>query len=331
MRAAYEISIDGQLATPRFAERMKSLSVREESGGTSDSLMLELEDAKRNLKAPSAGTNIEVSLGYPGALRKMGAFFIDEITSSGPPDVLKVSAKAAPFADAAGYTAFQATKTCSWDASTLGTVAGSLAKKHGLTLEIQQDASSLATPHLDQTAESDMHFLSRICGDYGYTIKPMFGHLVIIKSGEGKDVSGKAIKEITITRQEVTRYTFSGIQRNAYTGVITRWHDVASGKEQSVLSGSGQLPYQWPTLCSDAAEAKKKAEAILARMGRKTGDFNIEMPGRSDLIAEGVLILHGFNENYDSVKWQITSVEHRIDVINGYVVFVKGKAVSRME
>jgi uncharacterized protein len=330
MTPAYEITANGKSVTKLFAGRLRSLSVKDEAGMASDSCTIEVEDSERDIAVPGKGTEIEVSIGYEGALTKLGRFTIDEYTTQGPPDTIRIEAKAASFANSETGKAMQASKTRSWAASTIGDVAGKIATEHGLNLEISTSAAAIALPHLDQTAESDLHFLTRIAIDRGLLIKPAFGKLIVLPIKKSQTTADKDIPIVTIRRTGVSSYSFTGITRSAYTGVIARWHDATTGKERSTLAGSNKTPFTISTLCNDESTAKSTAAAMLARLERLGGEFSIEMPGRTDIIAEGRLQLVGFRADYDKIVWRIEAAEHTVDKA-GYRTKVSGKVFSEAE
>lgn len=327
MTPAYEITANGISVTKLFEGRLRSLSVKDEAGMASDSCSIEVEDSGRDIAVPGRGVEIEVALGYAGALTKMGRFTVDEYTTQGPPDTIRIEGKAASFANSETGKAMQASKTRSWPASTVGDVAGKIATEHGMDFEISTAAAAIPLPHLDQTAESDLHLLTRIGIDHELLIKPAFGKLIVLTIQKSQTTADKDIPVVTIMRTEVSSYSFTGITRSAYTGVIARWHDATTGKERSTLAGSNKTTYTITSLCVDEATAKSTASATLARFERMGGEFSIEVPGRTEIMAEGRLHLVGFRAEYDKLTWRIESAEHTIDK-SGYRTRVSGKVFS---
>jgi uncharacterized protein len=330
MTPAYEITANGKSVTKLFDGRLRSLSVKDEAGMGLDSCTIEVEDSDRTIAVPEKDTEIEVSLGYAGQMVKMGHFTINEFSTQGPPDTLRIDANAASFGSSAAGKAMQASKTRSWDASTVGAVAKQIAHEHDLTLEISSTDAAIALPHLDQTAESDMNFLTRIGVDHDLHFKPSFGKLAVVHIKKSKKTDGTAIAVITIKRNEVSSYSFTGMTRTDFTGVLARWHDATTGKEQSTLAGTNTVPFTIQALQANEAVAKAAAAARLACLQRQTGEFSVEMPGRTDIIAEGRLQLVGFRSAYDNIIWRIDSAEHTIDKA-GYRTRVSGKVFSAAE
>jgi len=98
MAAIWKIEHDGNDITDRLAPHFVSLSLSDERGITSDDFSFTLEDVKSDLELPAAGSKIKFWLGDDdtGLIFK-GLFIIDELESSGPPDIIEIRTNAADF------------------------------------------------------------------------------------------------------------------------------------------------------------------------------------------------------------------------------------------
>ena len=93
----FRIVADCHDITSIIRSRLVSLSLTDEAGLQSDTLELVLadHDPSRRIVLPPTGAELEVWLGYAGALCRMGLFVVDELELSGPPGRLVIKAKAA--------------------------------------------------------------------------------------------------------------------------------------------------------------------------------------------------------------------------------------------
>lgn len=162
------------------------------------------------------GTKLEVSLGtIETGLVTVGTYGIDEITYSGPPEILEVRGK---HADMAGP--FRTPQTRSWDDTTLGEIACTLADEHGYEARVADALAAVPVAHADQTDESPMAFLNRLAGRHDAIVKPVAGLLVLAPKGEAKSISGKPLPEIALTPGDLTswRYSFSAREAPGKSG-----------------------------------------------------------------------------------------------------------------
>ncbi len=183
MQPLFRIYAGSQEITAAIRDRLIELVVTDEAGIQSDELKLTLDDRRREdgaiAELPRIGTVLTVSLGYAETrLVSLGRFIVDEVEIRSPPATLTVSAKAA---DMVGP--FRSPKTRSWDATTLGQLVETIAGEHRYQAKTDPELGTIAIPHLDQTAESDMALLTRLAAKHDAVAKPVAGFLVLAKQG----------------------------------------------------------------------------------------------------------------------------------------------------
>lgn len=108
-----------------------------------------------------------------------GTFELDTVDDEGPPDEIVFRATALSFAS----TVRETLKSKSWEDYHLSGIAKEIAKKNGMTCMFQSGYD----PHYkrkEQSNQSDIGFLSRLCKDAGLSLKATDQMLVVFDSAE---------------------------------------------------------------------------------------------------------------------------------------------------
>jgi phage protein D len=325
---AFKITNEGQDITATYAARLLGLSITDEATEQADSCTIDLANGDGRIIIPESGAVLEISLGYVGNLRTMGQFVIDEVRLSGPPDVLAISGKAAPFTAAGGLKPFQTRKTRSFDNITLGDLVRTLAADAGLAPAIAPDLAAVQVEHIDQTAESDMNLLTRLARSYGALMKPTASSLVFVRRGQSRSATGQKLGAVTLNKSECSGYEIQLGQRQNVTKVRTRRHDTQTGGEIETEAFDDQddegAEYEAPFPVSTEEEATRSADAIRDQLARGAQTVRVTTYGRPDLIAEGSIVLAGFPAPLNG-EWLVKTVSHRLDKSGGYVTEIEGE------
>lgn len=337
MKPDWAIKANGKDVTQTFKPYLVSIRVRDESKDEADSLTITLDNSGTALAPPTQGDELEILLGYDGKLTALGKFIVDKASFQGPPDQVVITCKSAAFATGSSGFALESwlvVKTRSWEPSTLGDIAKTIAKEHGVELVAPGDILSMATPHLDQTEEPDAGLIRRLVQPRGYVVKPVNGKLVIVKEGAGLTTSAdnKPLPSVTIKRGEVTTYSGDWQEGAVYDQVVTHWHDVTTGETKYETAGEGSRTFRPKTPSVDQAEAKQQADAILKRFTRQGGKMSLSMPGRVDLQSEKLVTVEGFpyplsaspTKAAIAKQWVLKSVEHVLSR-SGFTTSVTGE------
>lgn len=289
MTPAARIIIDGRdVTTNLFGQGgpLVSLTITDEAGVKSDTLELELDD-REGFKAPPIGAEIQAWLGYEPAPVYMGKFKVDEWTKSGSPRMLRVSAKAAELT-----TAIRAAKSRSFNKKKAGEIVKKVAGDHGLSATVSSDLESIEIDHIDQQNESDLGFLSRLAKRVGATFKLADGKVIFTAKGSDSLPSGKTKPTVTLKESDVTSWSFTRQDRGGgYKAVSCSYMDHGAGERVSVTSGSGKPKHRDRRLYATKAEAEASAKAQIGDLGRGKHQGDVDMPGRTDVFAEGKIVL----------------------------------------
>jgi phage protein D len=304
MKPAFRIVADGSDVTAAMADRLLSIRINDQAGQQSDSLEIALDDRGALLPVPRSGSWLRLWLGYStgGQLPAyMGAFAVDEVELSNGPRSMVIKATAAQTAP----ELVKEQRTQSWHGTTLGAIAQEIGKRNGLQVVLQGGIGSAQIKHEDQTNESDQSFLTRLAEKYKATIKPADGKLVIVPRGAG--IGGT----VAISASEVSSWRCTLKNRGAYGQVKVKYLDRKLNKEKIETFGEkGPLPvYQEKQLFRSQAEAKAAAESRLQSLKAGEVRISLQMPGRPQINAEGLVTLQGFRAYVDGT-WNIKSVMH---------------------
>ena len=310
MQPIFTLTADRQDITAAIKDRLISLSVTDESGIQSDSLEIRLDDRDRSIRLPRTGAELYLSLGYQGdKLTPVGLFTVDELNVEGPPDVLVIRARAADFRQS-----LKAQNTRSWENKTLDDIARTIAAEHQLEPVIAEALKNKTIAHIDQTEESDLHFLTRLSKQYDAISTIKEGRLLFVPKGRGRTASGKDIPTVNLNPEQLTRYRFTLADRGKYTAVIAHWHNHQTAQRVPVRVGEpdtrpvytlrGQQP--------DEEAAKMAAQSKLESLQRGAMTASLTLPGNPTLRAEGKLTMTGFGTGIDG-EWIINQVSHKLD------------------
>jgi phage protein D len=159
---------------------------------------------------------------------------------------------------------------------------------------------------------------------YDAVAKPAGGRLIFAKRGESKSVTGIELPRIVLTPADVGQWAMSiNTKKSAGTSIAT-YRDAAKAEQRQVVVGSGDPVVQLPGQFCDAESARSAARAKQVEQARAEVTFNVgDMPGRSDLTAEALLILEGWRDDLGG-EWLVTEVTHKLDA-QGYRCEVKAE------
>lgn len=333
MKPAFRVTSSGNDITQQIADRLLSIRVQDEAGQKSDTLEIALDDRGQALPIPEEKTELKVWLGYShdgNTPQEMGTYVIDEVEITYPPATVKIRAKAMELSKN-----FKAPKNRSWHDKTIGQIVSQIASEHGLIPQVHASYKNKKIDHIDQTDESDAHFLTRLAGLHGATSKPAEGMLIFIPQGEGISATGRQLAAATLDVKACSDYRATVKDRGAYSKVQTRYTDKETGTEKTVeapvpnagggfsflgavfgllTGGSGGdsssgTVYKDRRLFPSKADAEAAAKAKGKQLASGVITIDLTCAGRPDIFAERPITLTGFREPLNST-WIIQSVTH---------------------
>lgn len=311
----YIVTLDGKDLTGKIRPRLISLSISEQRGGEADQLDIQLDDSDGRLAIPAPGAVLAVSLGWkqgtgvtPGLIHK-GTFKVDEISHSGPPDVISLKARSADFtAD------IRQRREQNWQGVTLDTILREIAGRCGLSLRVGGDLAAIPVASLTQSRQSDIAFLKSLGDRYDAVATIKAGCLIFARKGAGATASGKTLPNLTIARADGDRHSWTRQTRTDYAGVTASWHDNGAAKRKTVTSGEKVGSKRLRKVYATELDAKQAAEAERARLKRMPATMDLGLAlGRADAAPEQRVTLTGFKDAINAQSWLITGVDHRLD------------------
>lgn len=317
--AACRIVLGGKDLTSRIRPRLSSLSIETTRGGHADQLDLAFEATDGRVALPRTGVELEVMLGFEGTgVQLQGTFTVDEVEHSGTPDTITVRGRSAKLA-----TGINTRKERSWSDTTVGHVVSVIAGEHGLKPRVAAALAAITVTQIDQT-ESDIAMLRRLGSMFDAVATVKAGNLVFAPIGKGATVSGKTLPTVTIKRAAGDKHRYHVAERDAYTGVRAKWHDVDAAAGKSALAGkAGHVKVLRGQYANDE-DAKRAAEAELARVKRGACTFELDLAtGRPDLVPETPVTLSGWAPEIDAVAWIVAKATHRLSGSGGYTTHVE--------
>lgn len=311
-RAAWRVTLDGEDLTATLAPRLISLRLSEKEGEEADSLELVVHDTDGAFDPPRQGARIAVQLGWargtgvPLGLVDKGSFVVDELTWSGPPDRVTVTAHSADFKGN-----YRTRKTRDWHAQTIGAIISRIAADNDLKAACHPDLAGLAVAAIEQHNKSDMQLVRDLGRHFDAVATVKAGALIFSPRGATTTAGGRSLPSVTITRQQVSSANWRRASREkAPDGAEAQWHDQDEGKRKTVTAG-GSNRRRLKRIYPDEASARAAAQAETGRLGRASATMELSLPyGDARLVPGALVRLSGFRTHIDNDRWKITAADH---------------------
>lgn len=338
MKPVYQILVSGNDITADLAERAAIIEWTDTVEEGSDVMTITLQDSDNLLAVPKAGAKVELAAGYRFELQRVGSYTVESTKIEGPPDRLTVSCTSAPVAQAGSIAA---RRSKSWEETTLGDIAKSIAGTLSSSLAIDPSLASVTITNAQQVDESDTNFLLRLVRKHGAFLKFADGRLVIAAEGTGTGTGGASLT-VPLKRYEITSWSVSaGGKGQALKKVKVKYHQYDTGETAEVeaeikqsASAKGftedadwlattESAFVHPTTAANEEDAKAQAKAAAKRIASKSRTFEIELPGRLDIVAGGKVLLQGVRDGVNG-EWLVKEVRHRMDS-SGWSMTISGE------
>lgn len=356
-----KLTINGKPFNTDALSRIISISLTDKSGFEADELTVSLSDHDGKLALPPKSAEITIALGYieTGIVDK-GSYKITEVSWSGAPDTLHITAQSADTSDR-----FSEAKEKSWHKTSLKEIIESIAAANGYTPIIGEAYQEEKIDHIDQSNESDAAFLSRLAERYDAIATVKHGRLLFVSSGEATTASGQPLPTIRITRNSGDQYTFRYSNTESYNAVRAYYIDKQTGKKHEVvITEDNYDPVKKTVTTTKKYKTKRKdgkthktttkevteikqadttgkkiktlrhtyqspktaatgARAAYKKLKRGAMEFDISLAvGRPDIAPESPVTLQGFKPEIDAEKWVGKETVHTLDS-NGLTTAVK--------
>ncbi len=312
---AWRVLVDGRDLTERFRPRLLELTLTEARGKEADQLDLKIHDHDGALDLPQRGAEISVALGWAASgLIEKGRFKVDECGHSGPPDIVTVRARSADLTHQ-----LRNRRARSWHATTLGQILQTLAGEHGLQARIAPELARIDIAHIDQTNESDVHFLTRLGDRFDAMATVKAGALLFSPIGAGVTTSGLQLPGVSLKRSDGDSHDWSEADRDRYDGVSAQWDDGAGARKRTVTSGGNGNAKRLKRTYGSEKEAREHADAEWNRVQRGGAKLTLNLAhGRADIYPEQPVRVQGFKPEMDATEWLVERAVHTVTGAQGF-------------
>ncbi len=313
-RASIAIKYNNKDISEDLKSYLKQFDYNDVMDGEADDISLTLEDMAELWESdwlPDKGATLDASIVLTDWTEEgtkelsLGKFELDEIELSGPPHEVKLKGVSVPD----NNTLRGVDKNRSWENVKLSKICQDIATDAGLELfyDVNKD------PEIDraeQTEESDLYFLMRVCKDKGYALKVSDNKIIVfdIVTYESKDTIA------TISREDIISYTVQSKTREVYKACHVKYSDTKTGttieytftpddkKAGKTLAINEQV--------ATVAEAEELAKKKLREKNSEEITLSLTMLGNIDLYAGATVNIEGFHK-FDG-KYIITTVKHSL-------------------
>lgn len=316
---AWKLSYRGRDITADLIPCVTRVRYTDKLSGESDEVEVEIEDRDGRWKSgwfPDRGDELTLSIGYAGQrLYSIGAFELDEISFSGPPDTACLRAVSA------GVSKTLRTEvTGAYEGESLRSVAQRVAERNGLILVGGGDNPARTYERITQHKERDLTFLNRLGENEGILFTVKDGKLIWHDQGE----LDRAAAYLTLNRTDVTSFSIRAVTATTYKACRVMYHDPATKTLMAAEAPGEGIPsgddLRIVSRCETGAQAQAKADAALRKANGPQVEADIRVFGNPVLRAGVNVALGGFGK-LDRV-YQIVSACHSIDRSSGYVTDV---------
>ena len=327
-RASWAVQVEGVDITEQLNTDLISLTVTDNEEDEADDLNITVQDkdgkwlkwlddsvqAAADTKALRFGVWIG-SLDSDGKIsqQKSGTFTLDSITHAGPPS--KATIKGTSLSFGGGIRDEKRSK--SWEGYTLEGIARDIAVRAKMTMMYCSD-ETIYYPAQEQSDETDIAFLKRLCQNAGMALKCIDNKIVVFD----KDHYGSAspIKVVSYADGSYTKWSLNTTSGDVtYDLCCVRYCDPAPGQliEGVVYTDDYDKTETDHTQLvvtdvkvSSVAEALQVAEERLKLRNQYEKTAQFTFPGDPTLMAGLTMYLTGFG--YFDGKYMIKKCEHTI-------------------
>lgn len=328
-----------------LSARVVTITMTDKSALEADELKIVFDDSDGQFEMPERGVVLTLHLGWKGQpLYRCGNFIVDSVIHSGAPDLLTVVAHSA---DLRG--ALNTVRSYSYDDWTLGAIVRIISNNNHLNPPvIPKEIDGIKVPHIDQTNETDLQFLTRLANLYGAQMTVKEGSIGLTRPGFATSATGRSLPVVHLERGDGDTHSFTLNDRNAYSGVSASWLDVKNMKHDQVVAqrdpgavmkqdpqhpaakstvgssaetehapnymvGNAKNMLTLKKIYPDEESAKYAADAIFKIISTGVATFSINLAlGRPDLFTQTPVVVSGFKEVINRQQWIITKLVHSL-------------------
>lgn len=275
-----------------------------------------------------------------------GKFYVDELNVSGRPRTFEMKAVSIPL----NKPIRKKLKSRAWEKKTLKGIAEAIAKEAQISLLFDSDENP-SYDRQEQSRESDLKFLSRLCEEAGLSLKMTDEKIVIFDQASYENKT--PIKTLTEGKSNILSWDFSASQSETYKSCTITYRDpkkkvkgsagsynmdmekTNSKKENPavftytyvdpLVEENGQ-EYAMKKRAKSLEEAMRLAKAKLRKLNARNVTGNISVVGDVSLLAGVVIRCKGFG-SFDG-NFIVETASHNISENSGYVTSISLRRVN---
>jgi hypothetical protein len=320
-RAFLKLIYNGKDISADIASHVESFSYTDHEGDKADDLQVNLDDSKGLWKGawfPQKGAILKASIesDFSGTRKQLycGTFAIDEISASGPPDIVILKAVSSLTAKALK----QEKKSRSWENISFSALVDEIAKEHGLSVYYNVD-KPIDFTRVDQREESDLGFLNRLANTNDLSLKISDEKIIIFEGKKFEDAA--PVFSVTRGKTEVGRYSFDSKTHDVYRGCSVSYWDVGHKEVKTYVYTPPGAPQVGQILkvnqrVESIADAMAKAKSMLRKKNKHEVKATFDLMGDTALLAGLTGTITGWG-NF-SGKYILGEVRHTQNRSQGY-------------
>lgn len=310
---------------------IKSFSYDDKESNEADEISITLKDTDGKWAGSWTPDGGEVVKAYilPGTTQKAtgrlycGKFYVDDIDINISPREVTIKAVSIPL----NTTIRRKLKSKAWEAKDLKGIAREIANNAGLKLLFDCE-SNPQYDRQDQSRESDLKFLSKLCEDAGISIKVTDTQLVLFDQSHYE--KKKPIKTLELNKSNILSGNFSAAQSETYKSCVIKYRDPQTRVVHNytyvdpIADENGQ-EYSMKARASSLDEAKRLAKAKLRKLNCRKITGNMTVIGDIDLIAGVVIECKGIGKKFNG-RYIIETANHTVS--GGYTTSLSLRKVN---
>ena len=328
-RTFADVAFQGVNITKSIRPYFLSLTYTDNEEGEADDLQLRLQDREQIWQekwledmvnaAASGQFKIQADIvqeNWKGGGKDIrlpcGEFELDSVEASGPPSVVVVKSTALPFSSSVRQTK----KTKAWESYSLRGIANEIAGANGLGC-MYESSLSPSYDRVEQSKQSDIKFLERLCKDAGLSLKATDKTLVVFDQADyEKRPPARTIRK---GRDYLSYSLRTSTADTQYASCRVSYSDPLTGK---CVEGAAQVDdydedaknnqqLEITAKVSSSGEAKAIAEKRLRLHNKFSKTCKFVFPGDPALLAGNTVELAGWGA-FDG-KYLINQAVHKLD------------------
>ena len=315
-RAKLQLIYGNKDISADLAPFLAGFSYTDHSSGKADDIQINLEDRAglwRGDWLPEKGATVQAAIitehweedGKTETL-PLGTFEIDEIEFSGPPNIVTIKALAIPESS----TLRGEVKNRAWEKTQLSVIAQDIA--NGASMDLTYDTDDDPEyDRIEQTEQSDLEFLLKLCNDAGLSLKITDKQVVVFDDSKYEKIA--PVMVIRRNAASVLKYNATSSTRDVYSSCRVRYHNAKTKQDIDYIYAPPSRPTTGKTLVinervDNLADAEKLAKKRLRQQNKE--EVKISMTLLGSLILVGGVTVQLIDWGFLDGKYFVSRADH---------------------